>query len=130
MKRLIWFLFLGLAMPGCSTAPREPKPVKEQVHEQEQVQAAVPAGKRLFDFWCLPCHEAGSGHAGTQAIGRRLGFDQSVLLQRSGLTPAYVQTIVRNGFQMMPPFRPTEITDTELQLLAEYVATGGHRSEQ
>ena len=94
------------------------------------MQAAVPAGKRLFDFWCLPCHGAGSGHAGTQAIGRRLGFDQAVLLNRSGLTPAYIQAIVRNGFQMMPPFRPTEISDSDLQKLAAYVAAGGRGSEQ
>lgn len=127
MNRLRWLLLPGLALAACSSAPpRESTPAKMQV----QVTAAVPAGKRLYDFWCLPCHGGGTGHAGTQAIGRRLGIDQAVLLLRKGLTPAYISAIVRNGFQMMPPFRPTEISDRELQLLAEYVAAGGHRSDQ
>lgn len=122
MKALMGLLFLALALAGCSTAPRERKPAPPVA----QVHAPPPPGKVLFDFWCLPCHGAGSGHAGTQAIGRRLGADQAVLLERKGLTPAYIQTIVRNGFHMMPPFRPTEISDQDLKLLAQYVATGAH----
>lgn len=120
MRVLIWLLLPGFILAGCSTTRREPAPV------QMQVQAAIPPGKTLFDFWCLPCHGAGPGHAGTQAIGRRLGIDHAVLLLRKGLTPAYVKIIVRNGFQMMPPIRPTEISDTDLQILADYVAAGGN----
>lgn len=126
MRHLTWLLLLGIVLQGCSTARQEPTPVPVQ----SQVQKTVTVGETLFEYWCLPCHAAGTGHAGTQAIGRRLGIDQSVLLLRKGLTPVYIKTIVRNGFQMMPPFRPTEISDQELQLLAEYVASGGYRSEQ
>lgn len=123
MRRLIWPLLLGFALQGCGTAPSERQPAQPvaQVHHE----TAPPPGKTLFDSWCLPCHGAGSGHAGTQAIGRRLGIDHAVLLLRKGLTPDYVKHVVRNGFNMMPPFRPTEISDQDLQLLANYVASGG-----
>lgn len=125
MRGLISLLLLGAVLTGCGTAPRERQPARPVA----QVPAPPPPapGKVLFDSWCLPCHGAGPGHAGTQAIGRRLGIDHAVLLLRKGLTPAYVKSVVRNGFHMMPPFRPTEITDQELQLLADYVASGGGR---
>jgi len=122
MRTLLWLLLPGIVLAGCSIfARREPAPTPVQA----QIQAVVPPGKMLFEFWCLPCHGAGSGHAGTQAIERRLGIDHAVLMLRNGLTPEYVTTIVRNGFQMMPPFRPTEISDKDLQELAAYVAAGG-----
>jgi mono/diheme cytochrome c family protein len=89
--------------------------------------AAKPVrnGRELFNYWCLPCHGAGPGHAGTQRLARRLGADQSVLLQRHNLSVEYVQHVVRNGFQMMPPFRYTEISDQELQAIAAYVSKHG-----
>jgi mono/diheme cytochrome c family protein len=85
----------------------------------------VRSGRELFNYWCLPCHGAGPGHAGTQRLARRLGADQSVLLQRHNLSAKYVQHVVRNGFQMMPPFRYTEISDQELQAVAAYVSKHG-----
>lgn len=125
MRTLICLLLPGIILAGCSIfARREPTPAPVQA--QVQVQATIPPGKMLFEFWCLPCHDAGPGHAGTQAIGRRLGIDHAVLLLRKGLTTDYVKIIVRNGFQMMPPFRPTEISDKDLQELAAYVAAGGN----
>lgn len=87
----------------------------------------VRNGQELFNYWCLPCHGAGPGHAGTQRLARRLGADQSVLLQRHNLSVEYVQHVVRNGFQMMPPFRYTEISDQELQAIAAYVSSGGKK---
>ena len=90
--------------------------------------APVPVdGKRVFEHWCLPCHAAGPGHPGTNRLAERLGTENSVLLDRENLNEAYVQTVVRNGFQMMPPFRPTEISDRELEALAAFVVSGGGR---
>jgi len=92
--------------------------------------AAAPGlddGNRVFEHWCLPCHAAGPGHPGTNRLAERLGTENSVLLDRENLNEAYVQTVVRNGFQMMPPFRPTEISDRELEALATFVVSGGGR---
>jgi cytochrome c5 len=83
---------------------------------------APPDAKKIYDLNCLPCHAEGPGHAGTRRLARRLGEDKSVLTQRDDLNADYVKIIVRQGFSLMPPFRPTEISDSELNALAEYLA--------
>jgi hypothetical protein len=45
-----------------------------------------------------------------------------VLLERTDLTPAAVAMFTRQGVLSMPPFRKTEITDTELAALSAFVA--------
>ena len=62
---------------------------------------------------------------GEKNSGRRLGEDQAVLLQRHNLTADHIKHVVRNGFQMMPPFRYTEITDPQLDRIAAYVSSNG-----
>lgn len=85
----------------------------------------LPIGAQVYERWCLPCHAAGPGHPGTNRLAERLGVENSVILERSGLTADYVKVIVRNGFQMMPPFRITEISERELDAVAAYVASNG-----
>jgi hypothetical protein len=45
-----------------------------------------------------------------------------VLEQRKDLTPGYIKTVVRHGLAEMPPFRPSELPDSELQQIANYLA--------
>lgn len=89
--------------------------------------ADVSAGKALFDQHCAECHAPGFGHPGTQQLGWTRGADRAVLEQRKDLASAYVSAIVRNGLMEMPAFRPTEITDANLKVLAEYVASAGKK---
>jgi mono/diheme cytochrome c family protein len=84
--------------------------------------ADVAPGKQLFDRHCAECHAPGFGHPGTQQLGWTRGAARAVLEQRKDLVPAYVSAIVRNGLMEMPAFRPTEISDAELKVLADYVA--------
>jgi hypothetical protein len=44
-----------------------------------------------------------------------------VLTKRAN-DPGIVRFAVRNGFQMMPPFRMTEISDDELDRIVDYLA--------
>ena len=82
---------------------------------------AITDGKVLFDLYCIACHGAGPGHPGTMRLQERLSEDQAPLLNRDNLDPEYVKLVVREGFKLMPPFRPTEITDKQLDLLAGYI---------
>ena len=78
-------------------------------------------GCKVYKRWCSHCHDAGNEHPGTMALLQLRGEDKSVLLERSDLTKAYISIIVSQGLMMMPPFRPTEITNDELEALTTYI---------
>jgi (+)-pinoresinol hydroxylase len=82
----------------------------------------APTGKALYAHFCADCHDGGAGHPGTLRMAGDFRADQSVLLKSAAINRDLVRLAVRKGFQMMPPFRPTEITDEELDRLADYVA--------
>jgi mono/diheme cytochrome c family protein len=86
-------------------------------------QAQPPNGKAVFDKWCAPCHGDGPGKPGTAALQALYkGAKPALLEQRTDLAPQITKTFVRNGVSVMPFFRKTEISDAELEALAEYLA--------
>ena len=92
--------------------------------------AAEPvSGERVYQRWCVHCHAAGRGNPGTQSLQTKYRSVTpavpAVLLDRTDLTPEFVSLAVRQGVLSMPPFRKTEITDTELAALAKWMASGG-----
>jgi mono/diheme cytochrome c family protein len=90
---------------------------------QAQDGSAVDLGKQVFDRWCAACHAAGPGMPGTAALEVLYRGEKPALLeQRSDLLPAVTRAFVRNGVSVMPPFRKTEISDAELDALADYLA--------
>jgi mono/diheme cytochrome c family protein len=88
------------------------------------VAADGPPGKAVFDHNCAVCHAAGPGHAGTMRLAELRGPSKAVLEQRTDLDPAYVRLVVRQGLVEMPPWRPTEIDDSALTQLVQYLARG------
>ena len=87
----------------------------------QKVEEAID-GAELYQQYCIACHAEGPGHPGTMRLGIRLGEDKAVLTKRTDLQAAYVKTIVRQGILLMPPFRPAEISDAELEALANYLS--------
>jgi mono/diheme cytochrome c family protein len=84
--------------------------------------ADLARGQALYEHYCAACHAAGEGHPGTMRLSVRADAAHAVLIERRDLRPAYVAGIVRNGLQMMPPFRPSELSDEDLSHLAAFVA--------
>ena len=82
----------------------------------------VDQGQRLFEHHCAMCHAAGSGHPGTMRLALRLGDAHGALLARDDLAPSYVEQILRSGLEMMPAFRPPELSDEDVVAVAGYVA--------
>lgn len=80
-------------------------------------------GEAVYDKWCSICHSPGP-YPGTIALTERYeGTDiPGVLVERTNLQPAFVKLIVRKGVANMPDFRKTEITDAELDALADYLS--------
>lgn len=97
-----------------------------QAWAQERAETALsttPArGEQVFAYWCAPCHSAGPGMPGTQALQAKYGGKlPALLLQRSDLTPTLVTYTVRHGVSVMPYFRKTEISDADLEALGAYI---------
>lgn len=86
-----------------------------------QVALDPNAGQQVYEHYCVHCHAAGPGHPGTDMLAALYGEEKALIKGREDLNKEYVKTIVRNGLLEMAPFRPTEITDAELEALAEYV---------
>ncbi len=64
------------------------------------------SGKQIFDNICQHCH--------TQKVG-------PVLTGRN-LPAVFYTTIARNGLNAMPAFRPTELSDADLEKVGQYLS--------
>jgi mono/diheme cytochrome c family protein len=90
---------------------------------QNDPAAQLAQGKAVFDKWCAPCHGDGPGKPGTAALQAMYqGRKPALLEQRTDLVPEVTKTVVRTGVSVMPFFRKTEISDTDLDALAAYLA--------
>lgn len=78
-------------------------------------------GQQIYAKWCLPCH--GVGMPGTNALQALYNGALPALLEdRDDLNADAVEMWVRMGKHSMPFFRKTEINDTELKFLADYLS--------
>jgi len=85
--------------------------------------AGATPGRAVFWNYCEACHGDGPGKPGTAALAAKYsGAKPALLEQRTDLTPETVKTFVRNGVSIMPIFRKTELSDADLDLLADYLA--------
>ena len=44
-----------------------------------------------------------------------------MLTERNDLRPPYIQYVVRHGLKAMPAFLPSDLTDAQLEALADYL---------
>jgi mono/diheme cytochrome c family protein len=85
-------------------------------------------GQAKFEHSCAPCHGAGIGDdgrallPGTDALRIKYqGSLPALLEQRTDLNADAIRTFVRRGTWSMPPFRPTEVTERDIQDIAAYL---------
>ena len=76
-------------------------------------------GKRAYDHICVYCH--GPGVWGTNRLSKRMDKEHAVLENRTDLSAAVIQTIVRTGIGSMPPLRKSELPDADLAAVAAYL---------
>lgn len=91
MSRAVALLAMAAALPGLPA------------HAQSAGQWGSPG--KIYDKVCAYCHE-------TTVAPRLLGRD---------LSPDYVRLVVSSGLRAMPAFRPTDLSDAELDALAAFV---------
>lgn len=110
-------LFLSFAVPAVA----QPAPNIERGHQ-------------VFEKWCAGCHNpdpalqknggglVGTVFAGTYTLERKYkGTKPAALEARTDLTADLVKYTVRHGLNMMPRSRKTEISDSELDDVADYL---------
>ncbi len=112
MKRSFWSqaVCAALLALACAGAVRSAEPAND-------------TGRAVYERWCSHCHDPGLHHPGTNALTVKYkGVKPGVIREWTDLTPELVRFWVRNGISVMPPFRKTEITDTQLTALAQYLS--------
>jgi mono/diheme cytochrome c family protein len=79
------------------------------------------AGQTVFKKHCSHCHAPGLNHPGTLQLSVTRGEAYALLEQRGDLSIDYIKYIVRHGLKTMPAFKPTTLTNEELDALAGYL---------
>lgn len=90
--------------------------------------AAIARGQQLYEYWCATCHGPGVGNGSAQYLpgetalrAKYKGAVPGLLHERTDMTPEFVKLFVRQGITIMPFFRKTEISDSELDAIAAYL---------
>ena len=109
---------LGCFIVGCAT-------LWIGIARSEAPANKLPDGRVVYENWCGACHEPGIEHPGTHALMSKYAGSaraSGIITEWKDLTPQYVRFMVRHGISVMPQFRKTEISDSELDALAQYLA--------
>ena len=84
--------------------------------------SALALGERIYVDKCEYCHGEGVQKGGTFVLEARYeGAVPALLTERTNLTPEYINAVVRTWTNGMAPFRPTEISDSELEALVAFL---------
>ena len=85
-------------------------------------EADIALGEKIFTDKCEYCHGDGVQKGGTHTLQARYqGALPALLTERTNLTPEYIRAVVRNWTNGMAAFRPSEITDAELEALIAFL---------
>lgn len=116
MKKL---LLAALLLAG-GAALAQPAPAPKP--ETRASRPGASGGEALYLEHCAMCH-APNG-MGTGLLGRKK--QPALLEQRTNLTPAFVIAAARSGIGNMPQIPRGEVSDTDLNAIADYLAAGPH----
>jgi mono/diheme cytochrome c family protein len=114
-RKLIGSLAAGLLVLGAAPGPAP----------ADTIAPGYAPGRAVYEKWCAACHDPGIIHPGTHALMTKYpgGSRASGLITAwTDLPATYVRFMVRHGMSVMPPFRKTEISDSELAALAAYLS--------
>ena len=121
MKRLI---VAALLLAGGAAIAQGPPPAPKPTTLASRPDAT--GGEALYLVHCMSCH--GPNGMGTGLLARRV---QPALLEaRDNLPAQYVIVAARQGIGNMPPIPRGEVSDADLQAIADYLAAGPHEVGQ
>lgn len=123
MKRLIICAVTAAIGGGVAVAQQMPPPMPDSFLRSDLGNSqTLTQGEDIYDYWCAACHNMGK--PGAVAVMTIRGEQIPIGLNQSeNLDADYVRYLVRNGQAAMPHFRPTQISSSQLDALAEYLAS-------
>jgi mono/diheme cytochrome c family protein len=90
--------------------------------KSEDDAAQIRQGHETYQHWCSACHGFGQHTPGTMALYFKYNGEMPPPLEmRPDLDAELLSYFVRNGISMMPSFRPTEISDEDIEAMAAYL---------
>lgn len=116
------FIFVGAALMAATAAlGQENNPGMAPQFLPLQDSTVLDTGQEVYTYWCAACHMMGK--PGSVAL-MTLREEQmpTDLADNDYLDAEYVRYLVRNGQSAMPHFRQTQISDAQLDLLADYLS--------
>ncbi len=126
--RVLPTLFLLLLSQLVLAEGKAPFPVfqmRDAVPESNRLDTKVD-GKKLFSNYCGYCHlEAGMG---TNLLTRKQVLrgqppHTGLLANRTDLNAAFIKAIVRSGIGSMPRITKVDVTDSELDQIANFLSS-------
>ena len=108
------------AVPSCF-ADDEQQTIQWTRHSL-RVTPDTPRGYVEYQNSCSVCHGPMPERPGTRALAAKYkGILPAMLEERRDLSPELIRAMVRNGVTVMPPFRKTELSDTQLDAIVAYL---------
>ncbi len=87
-----------------------------------QVTSTTLRGYAEYQNSCAACHGPMPERPGTRALAAKYkGTLAAMLEERRDLSPELIRVVVRNGITVMPHFRKTELSDTQLDAIVAYL---------
>ena len=111
------------AAPASAAAPAGPPPGMPQPITMAH-RPNASGGEALYVEYCMACH--GPNGMGTGLL-QRAGRPEPLLEQRGGMPAAFVIAAARNGIGNMPAIPRGEVSDEQLQAIADYLARSEER---
>ena len=109
--------------PEAAAAAPAPRPAGPPQPITMAQRPNATGGEALYVEYCIMCH--GPNGMGTGLL-QRAGRPQPLLEMRAGLPAAFYVAAARNGIGNMPAIPRGEVSDENLQAIADYLAAGPH----
>jgi mono/diheme cytochrome c family protein len=118
-------LGLLIALNGSAQVPEDGMTSRELgilLEAPRSQSALIERGEDVYQYWCNSCHGPEMLKPGTAALAIKYqGSVPAALADRTDMAPAFIELMVRQGISMMPFFRPTEVSNADLQALTAYL---------
>lgn len=119
MKRIFITAIVALSLGAPAIAQDMPPQIYPQFLPLQD-NTVLEEGTDVYNYWCAACHNPGKP-AFVALMVLHEGSVPPDLEARTDLDADYVKYIVRNGLSAMPHFRQTQISDAQLDALANYL---------